>query len=81
MADEKQPTTTLGMAHDLARTLMGSLPPTFLLLVIINCVFLGLVMWFLNSQLRQRADMVNLLVTRCLEIALQAAPPEHPPVH
>ncbi len=78
MSEEHQPPATMpGMVHDLARSVVGALPPTFLLLVIINLVFIALVMWFLNSQLKQRADMVNMLVARCMDIALHAPPPGH----
>jgi hypothetical protein len=77
MSEEHEPATMPGMVHDLARSIVGSLPPTFLLLVIINVVFIGLVMWFLNSQLKQRTDLVNTLVAKCMDIALHAPAPEH----
>lgn len=61
----------LGIGKDLVK----SLPPAFLLLVLINLAFLGMIMWFLNSQLSQRAEFVSKLVDRCMEIALHAPSP------
>lgn len=55
--------------------LLSTLPPAFLLLVLINILFLGMVMWFLNSQMAQRTAMIEKFADRCMEIALRAQPP------
>lgn len=43
-----------------------SLMPPFLLLVAINTVFIGLVLWFLDQQLEQRMAVVNRVIDGCL---------------
>lgn len=68
-----------GLIGQVARTsdkLITVMPPAFLLMVILNLAFIALVMWFLNSQLEQRAAIVDKLVDRCMAIALQATPPK-----
>jgi len=61
-------------AFDLSRSLVTTLPPAFLLLVLINVVFIGMLMWFLNSNQERRADMIDKLIDRCMSIALHAPP-------
>jgi len=66
-----------GIVGQLARTsekLISALPPAFLLLVLINVIFLALVMWFLNAQMAQRTTMIEKFADRCMEIALHAQP-------
>jgi hypothetical protein len=73
-----EPQTIPGMASRLGQSLIGALPPAFLLLCIINVAFLGLVLWFLNGQIDQRTAMVSKLMDRCMQIALEhEPPPEH----
>lgn len=67
--------TVVGAAARLGQSLIGALPPAFLLLVLLNCAFLALVMWFVDTQLKQRTELVGKLVDRCMEIALHAPPP------
>lgn len=67
--------TVVGAAAKLGQSLIGALPPAFLLLVLLNCAFLALVMWFVDNQLKQRTELVGKLVDRCMEIALHAPPP------
>ena len=42
----------------------GIIPP-FLLLVGINTVFIGMVLWFLDQQLEQRMSVVNRVIDGC----------------
>jgi hypothetical protein len=56
--------------------LISTLPPAFLLLVVLNLFFLGMVMWFIQGQSEARSQMVSTLVSRCMEIALHASPPK-----
>jgi len=74
MADDN-PTIT-GTVSKLGQSVIGALPPPFLLLCLINAAFLAVVMLFIDSQLKQRTEMVNQLVTKCMDIALHAPPPE-----
>jgi hypothetical protein len=74
MADEPHQ-GTIGAVTDLGQKIVGTLPPAFLSLVILNTIFLGLVMWFLNGQMEARTVMVSKVLDRCMEIALMHEPP------
>lgn len=72
-----EPQPSHGIIGQVARTsdkLITTLPPAFLLLFLLNLIFVALVMWFLNNQLEQRTSLVDKLVDRCMQIALQAQP-------
>lgn len=73
MSDEPQ--TLPGLASRLGQSVIGALPPAFLLLCLINVAFLGVVMWFLDDQIAQRTHMAEALFNRCMDIALHAEPP------
>ena len=75
MADDAEPATIAGAATALGRSLIGALPPAFLLLCVVNVIFLGLVMWFLADQIDRRTALVSTIITRCMDIALHAEPP------
>jgi len=64
----------IGQALDLSKSLLSTLPPAFLLLVLINVAFVGMLMWFLSANQDRRADMIDKLIDRCMEIALHATP-------
>jgi len=64
-------------AFDLSNRLVSALPPAFLMLALINAFFIGVVMWFLDSQSKQRSEMAAKLIDRCMDIALQHEPPAH----
>lgn len=76
MAEGNGRNTVPGMVADMGRTLVSALPPAFLGLVVVNVIFVGLVMWFLNAQSVQRNQIVSLLIDRCMSIALHAEPPK-----
>lgn len=69
------PQTIPGMAARLGQSVIGALPPAFLLLCLINVAFIGTVLWFIDDQLDQRTKLVSTLVDRCMDIALHAPPP------
>jgi hypothetical protein len=71
---EPQHEGALGALTDLGNKLIGALPPAFLMLVVMNACFLGMVLWFLNHQADQRTALVTKLVDRCMEIALHEQP-------
>ena len=73
MSDE--PETVVGAASKFAQSLVGALPPAFLLLCLLNVAFLGMVMWFLADQVDRRTTLVSTVITRCMDIALHAPPP------
>jgi hypothetical protein len=51
---------------DLGRKLIGTLPPAFIMLLLINCGFLGMVLWFLDAQLERRTALLNRIFDFCL---------------
>jgi hypothetical protein len=59
---------TIGALTDLGGKLVGALPPVFIMLVALNVMFLGLVMWFLADQIDRRTALVTQIVTRCMEL-------------
>lgn len=69
----------IGAATRLGQSVISALPPAFLLLVLINCAFIGMVMYFLDDQLDQRTRLVNTLINKCMDIALHAPPPKERP--
>jgi hypothetical protein len=73
MADNGNPTIP-GAVASLGKSLITTLPPAFLLLVLINVAFIGFLMWFLEDQLEQRDAMAKQLFDRCLEMTLKVAP-------
>jgi len=75
VTSEEQQHGIVGQVARLSDKLVSTLPPAFLLLVLLNLMFLALVMWFLNSQANQRTAMVEKLVDNCMQIALHAPPP------
>ena len=46
-----------------------------LMLMLMNVIFMGIVMWFLNSQMHMRVEMIETLMNKCLNIALKSEPP------
>ena len=79
-AEPSQPTGVVGLATRLGDDLIRALPPAFLLMVVLNLCFLGLVMWFINSQQEARNSLINTVVSKCMDIALHAPPPTEAPV-
>ena len=75
VSDQAQLQTIVGATTRISERLIGALPPAFLLLVLINVAFLGMVMWFLNNQIAERTRLVSQLLDRCMTIALQSTPP------
>lgn len=55
--------------------LLGDLPPGFLLLVLLNTAFLGLVLWFLTYELDQRLQILLRVIEACF--LQKGAPPAH----
>jgi hypothetical protein len=75
MADGNENGGVVGAASRLGQSVVSALPPAFLLLVIVNMMFIGIMFWFLERQQSERNAMIGKFVDRCLDIALQATPP------
>lgn len=65
--------TILGRVERLSQSLIGALPPAFLMLVLINAIFIGVVLWFLADQMDSRTELAGKIIDRCLDIATKAA--------
>lgn len=57
----------VGGVTRISQALIGSLPPAFLILVLMNTAFLGGILWFLDSQNEQRVLLVKTVVEKCFE--------------
>jgi hypothetical protein len=60
------------MVSRLGQSLIAALPPAFIMLCVVNAIFIGAVLYFLDDQLDQRTALVKTLVERCMDIALHA---------
>jgi len=65
------PTTTSGMLASVSDRLIRALPPAFLLLIILNIVFLGVAGWVFQHN----ADMRNIMITKIVDACLLARNP------
>jgi len=57
--------TVTGAVSKLGTALIGAMPPAFTLLLVINVIFLGLVMWFIDDQIHQRTELVEKVIDSC----------------
>lgn len=55
-----------GLLAGISERLIRVLPPAFLLLVILNCVFLGAAMWVFSHNTDKRNELLNKIVEKCL---------------
>lgn len=55
-----------GIIDRMSERLVRALPPAFLLLVILNCAFLGTTMWVVQHNADQRNAMLTKIVEGCL---------------
>lgn len=55
-----------GALTDIGRTVVGALPPAFLMLCMINAAFLYFVLRFVEHQADARAALVTRIVDNCL---------------
>lgn len=53
-------------AIDASRAILTTLPPAFLMLVLLNIAFLGMILWFLESQIEQRTAVVSKVIDVCV---------------
>jgi len=63
---ETQPSTATGILSGISEKLIRALPPAFLLLVILNIVFLGVVGWVFSHNSEQRNALLTKIVESCL---------------
>lgn len=63
----------------ISERLIRVLPPAFLLLVVINVLFLGTIAWVFDHNSEARNTMLTRIVDRCLQIPPPPPPPPRPP--
>ncbi len=61
-----QPSTTIGLAASITERLIRVLPPAFLLLIVLNCLFLGVIAWVFDHNAETRNALLTKIVERCL---------------
>jgi hypothetical protein len=64
--------TIPGAVAKISQSLLNTLPPAFIILLLLNLCFGGFIVWFLETQMAQRDEMAQQLFNRCMEIALPA---------
>lgn len=60
-----------GVLVAISERLIRVLPPAFLLLIILNCLFLGVIAWVFDHNAETRNALLTKIVERCL------LPPTH----
>ena len=62
-----EPTGFPGVASRIGETLIGALPAQFLVLVLLNIVFIGCVLWFESHSIDIKAALMNRVLDSCME--------------
>lgn len=65
-ATPDEPSTLTGAATALGRSLITALPPAFVMLCVVNAVFVLGLTWFVDDQLDQRTQLVGRLIDHCM---------------
>jgi len=55
-----------GTLASISDRLIRVLPPAFLLLIVINCLFLGVIAWVFDHNAETRNALLTKIVERCL---------------
>ena len=55
---------------DLLKATLTTLPPAFLMLVLMNVMFLGVVLWFVNAQTEQRIALASRVIETLEKVCL-----------
>lgn len=63
---EQRATTLAGAAAETANKLIGTLPAQFLVLVLMNTVFILGLLWFLEHQAESRERVIVPILAACL---------------
>jgi len=59
-------TTVIQAGIKLGQSVVHSLAPQFLALIIVNALSLGFLFWFVDARARHTADVLNQLLSACL---------------
>lgn len=60
-------TTVIAAGLKLGHGVVNALSPNFLALICINILFLGTLYWFVDARARHTAELVQKLLTACLQ--------------
>ena len=60
-------TTIISAGVKLGNTVLQSLSPNFLALLILNVLMLGVLYWFVDARARHTVEIVNKLLAACLQ--------------
>ena len=60
------PPSNVGVLVSISDRLIRVLPPAFLLLIVMNCMFLGVIAWVFDHN----AEVRNVLITKIIEDCL-----------
>lgn len=55
-----------GVLATISQKLIGALPPAFIMVVILNCAFLGVIAWVFNHNAEARNALLTKIVESCL---------------
>ena len=55
-----------GLLASISERLIGVLPPAFLMLIVLNIVFLGVFWWVFDHNVSARTELLNRIVEKCL---------------
>jgi hypothetical protein len=72
-APEKEPhkTGVTAALANLGSSLISVLPPAFLLLIVLNIIFLGMVTWMFDRNAMVRNELLTKIVEKCLLVQRQ----------
>jgi hypothetical protein len=63
---DPSPTPSSGALINISERLIRVLPPAFLLLILINIMFLGVMMWVFNHNSEARTALLTRIIDKCL---------------
>ena len=55
-----------GLLAGISDKLIRALPPAFLMLIVLNIVFLGVFWWVFDHNVSARTELLNRIVEKCL---------------
>ena len=55
-----------GLLASISERLIRVLPPAFLMLIVLNIVFLGVLWWVFDHNVSARTELLNRIVEKCL---------------
>lgn len=68
---EQEAKGVVSAAADLGTKLITTLPPAFVLLVLINVMFIAAVLWFMSHETDQKLVVINKILDTCTTVLQQ----------